>query len=213
MTPIVFCASLVPCASETSEADPICPQRKPFSRLPTATRAVILNTSQVPLAATSTATTGANTAGSTIEETTPSHLTPPRPRATTAEPIRPPNRAWEEDEGRPSSQVTRFHKMPPTRPANTMVRIGTPIRPGIGSPFDPWIATTLLLTVRATSMLRKAPTRLSAADSTTAVLGFRAPVAIEVAIALAVSWKPLVKSKASAVTTTTARMNSACVTA
>ncbi len=32
--------------------------------------------------------------------------------------------------------------------------------------------------------------------------GFSAPVAMEVAIALAVSWKPLVKSKARAVTTT-----------
>ena len=31
MTPIVFCASLVPCASETSEAEPIWPQRKPAS--------------------------------------------------------------------------------------------------------------------------------------------------------------------------------------
>jgi len=31
MTPIVFCASLVPWASETSEALPIWPQRKPFS--------------------------------------------------------------------------------------------------------------------------------------------------------------------------------------
>jgi len=32
MMPIVFCASLVPCASETSEAEPIWPQRNPFSR-------------------------------------------------------------------------------------------------------------------------------------------------------------------------------------
>ena len=31
MTPIVFWASLVPCASETSEALPIWPQRKPWS--------------------------------------------------------------------------------------------------------------------------------------------------------------------------------------
>ena len=33
--------------------------------------------------------------------------------------------------------------------------------------------------------------------------GFSAPVAIEVATALAVSWKPLVKSNANAVTMTT----------
>ena len=42
MTPIVFCASLVPWASETSEALPIWPQRKPLSvkrsATPTVTR-------------------------------------------------------------------------------------------------------------------------------------------------------------------------------
>ncbi len=38
-----------------------------------------------------------------------------------------------------------------------------------------------------TSVDRKAPTRLSTAASSTAVLGFRAPVAMGVAIALAVS--------------------------
>ena len=32
MMPIVFCASLVPWASATSEADPICPTLKPFCR-------------------------------------------------------------------------------------------------------------------------------------------------------------------------------------
>ena len=46
----------------------------------------------------------------------------------------------------------------------------------------------------------------------TAIFGLSAPVAIVVAIALAVSWKPLVKSKPSAVTTTRARMMSAAST-
>ena len=40
----------------------------------------------------------------------------------------------------------------------------------------------------------------------TAVRGFSALVAIEVAMALAVSWKPFVKSNASAVTMTTMTM-------
>ena len=31
ITPMVFCASLVPCASDTSEALPICPHRNPPS--------------------------------------------------------------------------------------------------------------------------------------------------------------------------------------
>ena len=32
MTPIVFCASFVPCARDTIDADPICPIRKPCVR-------------------------------------------------------------------------------------------------------------------------------------------------------------------------------------
>src|SRR4051812_14872523 len=67
-------------------------------------------------------------------------------------------------------------------------------------------------TVRATSTDKKAPTRLRIADRATATLGLRAPVAIEVAIAFAVSWKPLVKSNANAVITTITRMNNASVT-
>ena len=61
-------------------------------------------------------------------------------------------------------------------------------------------------TVFATSVDRNAPTRFKTAASVTAVLGLIAPVAIGVAIALAVSWKPLVKSKNSASTTTSATM-------
>ena len=34
MTPIVCCASLVPCARDTIQADPICPIRKPCLRPP-----------------------------------------------------------------------------------------------------------------------------------------------------------------------------------
>ena len=44
-----------------------------------------------------------------------------------------------------------------------------------------------LATVAATFTDRNAPTRLSAAEIATAVNGFSAPVAMEVAIALAVS--------------------------
>jgi hypothetical protein len=50
--------------------------------------------------------------------------------------------------------------------------------------------------------------RFMSAATPTATRGRSAPVAIEVAIALAVSWKPLVKSKASAATTTMMRSSS-----
>src|SRR5204863_2037200 len=56
--------------------------------------------------------------------------------------------------------------------------------------------------VLATAVDRNAPTMFSTAEIATAIFGRRAPVAIEVAIALAGSWKPLLKSKASAVTIT-----------
>ncbi len=41
ITPMVFCASLVPCASETMEAEPISPSRKPWPRAPSETRRLI----------------------------------------------------------------------------------------------------------------------------------------------------------------------------
>jgi hypothetical protein len=63
--------------------------------------------------------------------------------------------------------------MPPTSPARMITSIGTPIKPGTGAPVDPWIEMILLLTVRATSIERKAPTRFKIADRATATFGFR----------------------------------------
>jgi len=119
-----------------------------------------------------------------------------------AAPIRPPNRAWLELDGRPRSQVIRFQTMAPIRPAKMISGvICTPPSPSRMIPPD---------TVFATSVERKAPTRLSTAARPTATLGRMAPVAIGVAIAFAVSWNPLVKSKtrASVMTSTTIRVKS-----
>ena len=85
------------------------------------------------------------------------------------------------------SQVNKFHKMPPTSPARMITSSGTPIKPGTGAPFAPWIEMILLLTVNATSIDKNAPSRFKTADRSTAALGFSAPVATDVAIALAVS--------------------------
>jgi len=81
-----------------------------------------------------------------------------------------------------------------------------------GVPFDACSLTTALVTVSATSTERKAPTRLRRPERATAIFGRSAPVAMEVAIALAVSWKPLVKSKPRAVTITKTRMTVDSVT-
>src|SRR3954463_6944052 len=69
-----------------------------------------------------------------------------------------------------------------------------------------------LATVAATVMEMKAPTKFSTAAMPTAIFGFSAPVAIVVAIAFAVSWNPLVKSKTSATATTSTTMMSPVLT-
>jgi hypothetical protein len=60
-------------------------------------------------------------------------------------------------------------------------------------------STRPLEMVNATCTDRNAPRRFNTPASSTATRGRRAPVAIDVAIALAVSWKPLVKSNTRAV--------------
>ena len=146
--------------------------------------------------ATRPATSGAQMAGMTTVETTPFQMTPLVPTAASMAPTMPPMSACDELEGMPSSQVSRFQTMPPTSPANTSSRVTRPA------------STNPLAMVAATAVDRKAPTRFSEADRVTATLGLRAPLAMDVAMAFPVSWKPLVKSNASAVITTMIRVNS-----
>ena len=183
MTPMVFCASFVPCARDIRDAVATWPLRKPLCLRSSATGAAMRYTSQVPVADTIAAMTGERTAGTIILESTPIHCTPSKPMATSAEPIRPPNSACDEEEGRPSSQVSTFQRMPPTRPVKTMsISAGPSEVTSIRSRF-----TMPLPTERATSTERKAPTRFRDAERATAVFGFNAPVAMDVAIALPVS--------------------------
>ena len=60
-----------------------------------------------------------------------------------------------------------------------------------------------LPTVLATAVVTNAPARFATAAISTANRGESARVETEVATALAVSWKPFVKSKPSATSTTT----------
>src|SRR3954453_10258263 len=68
-----------------------------------------------------------------------------------------------------------------------------------------------LAIVAATASDRNAPTKFSVAARPTARRGGIARVEIDVATALAVSWKPFVKSKASAVPTTIHRISVSCM--
>src|SRR3984885_12538534 len=123
ITPMVFCASLVPCASETRQADPICPILKPCPRAAWVSERVIRYSDQVPMAATRPAMTGESTAGMTTLDARPCQSTALPPAAAIVEPITPPMSAWEELDGIPNSQVIRFQMMPPASPAATTASV------------------------------------------------------------------------------------------
>ena len=76
-------------------------------------------------------------------------------------------------------QVIRFQVMAPTNAASTTNR---PLRPPVADG-----GTIPFAIVVATAIERNAPRKLSAAEMRTATMGLSAPVAIDVAIALAVS--------------------------
>src|SRR6476619_2643389 len=135
------------------------------------------------------------TAGSRIFDTTTEKFTPATPAPTSTAPISPPKRACDELDGRPNNQVVRFHRMAATNPAKIMVGV---TKASLTMPPE---------MVLATSVDRNAPATFSTAAISTATFGLSAPVATEVAIALAESWKPLVKSKNNAVMITNETRN------
>src|SRR5215218_1268622 len=98
--------------------------------------------------------------------------------------------AWEEDDGRPKYQVARFQAIAPTSPANTIAGV---IRSA---------STMPVAIVAATASEMNAPAKFRIAAMPTASRGDSARVEIDVATTFAVSWKPFVKSNASAVPTT-----------
>src|SRR5918992_351029 len=152
ITPMVFWASLVPCASASSPPDTTCPPRNPLvtgvgRNLPT-----IRYSARIETPPTTNASVGARSAGIITFPTTPSpKKTASGPSATSMAPTTPPIRAWDELDGSPKYQVTRFHAIAPTRPPNTTSR---EIEPG---------STTLLATVAATSSEMNAPAKLRSA--------------------------------------------------
>ncbi|MNN72207.1 hypothetical protein D3C81_1882210 [compost metagenome] len=69
----------------------------------------------------------------------------------------------------------------------------------ISNPFSSKVGSVILPPIfLATPVNIKAPTKFISAAIIIAVRGFKARVETEVAIALAVSWNPLIKSNASA---------------
>jgi hypothetical protein len=115
-------------------------------------------------------------------------LTAEAPAAIKVAPPTPPMRACEELDGMPKYRVSRFQ----ASPAKKTVKVIAPV------------STMPVAMVAATWSDRKAPAKLSPADRATASFGRSAPVAMEGAMAVAVSRNPLVRSNDSAVAMTTA---------
>src|SRR5579863_4539672 len=101
------------------------------------------------------------------------------PEAATTAPQSPPIRAWEELEGNPNHQVSRFQAM-----AATMAQVSTGM-------VATWLSTKPEEMVAATALPQKAPSRFVTAASTMAWRGVNTLVETTVAMELAVSWNPL----------------------
>ena len=110
---------------------------------------------------------------------TPWTLIAPNPAATMVAPSSPPMSAWLDELGRPSHHVMRFQVMAPMSDAATIAWV-------VVSSF-----TRPAPIVLATAVPANAPMKLNAVAMSSACCGRSARVATEVAIALAVSWKPL----------------------
>ena len=190
MIPIVFWASFVPCVKATKPPERSWSRRKMRFTMPGARFRMIQSTRIISAAASSAPITGASNDGMSTLSHSPCHWTTPRPSAATAEPTMPPMSAWLELDGSPTYQVMRFQVIAPTRPARTM-----------SSVMASW-STIPFAIVAATAKDTNAPRKFRIAALMTAVRGESARVETDVAIALAVSWKPFVKSKNNATATT-----------
>jgi len=134
------------------------------------------STANIMIAPRTKPTRGESTIGRMTLSTMLPHCTTP-PLAKRVAPTRPPNSAWDEDDGMPKYQVIRFHTMAPRTPANTTPRLSRPVgRVTRPSP-----------TVFATLAPRWAPTKLPSAAMISATRGVNARVDTEVAMAFAAS--------------------------
>jgi hypothetical protein len=131
--------------------------------------------------------------------TTPLTITELHPVLATAAPTRPPTNVWEELEGSPYHQVTRFQIMAATSAAAITVRL---ITSGFIT-FLPIVVATLRGNTTNAMKLKKAAIL-------TAATGDKTFVETIVAIELAESWNPLMKSKMRTRATTIIR-NVICV--
>lgn len=110
-----------------------------------------------------------------------------------AAPARPPINVCDDDDGKPISHVNKFHIMAARSPEKTTGRKLMPL-------FSRTSTITVFETVSATPnspiiyLAMKNATKLKKADHNTACPGVKTLVETTVAIELAASWKPFIKS-------------------
>src|SRR5215204_5625547 len=185
MTPMVFWASLPPWPRLNAAADNSCRRRNRPSTLAGVDRWKthrLDSMSRNPRAMPNSGDSGMNR----IVFSRLPRSSAPKPALATPAPANPPMRACDEEVGSPSHQVRKFQAMAPASPAKTTASLTT-------------AESTVLPTVLATWVwkTRKAM-KLNRAAQTTASRGVSTRVETTVAIELAASWKPLVKSNTSA---------------
>ena len=123
----------------------------------------------------------------------PAGISEPVPALAMTAPTMPPISACDELDGMPNHQVTTFQAIAPISAPKTTWWSTTP---GSAIPL-PTVAATLRWKMKIATTLKKAA-------KTIACCGFRTPVETTVAIEFAASWKPFMKSNATASATSSA---------
>ena len=179
MIPIVFWASLLPWLNAIHAAESTWRRRKTRLSLAGCARRKTLKMSAISSSPTVKPMIGDATSGRSTLPTMPSTCHAPNPAEMKAAPSSPPISAWLDDDGIPRRQVSRFQMMAPTSAA------------AITDCDSTFVSMSPDPTVRATAVPVSAPKKFATALIAIAQLGFRARVLTLVAMALAVSWKPL----------------------
>ena len=185
----VFCASFDPWPRLNAAADTSWSRRnRPFTRVGDHRRK-IHRTAHIVTNPSASPSIGETTMKiATLRR--PDTMTADGPATTIAAPTKPPMSACEEEVGRPSHQVRRFHVTAPISAASTTS--------GVAS--SGWMMPLAMVLATCTPNMAKAM-KLKNDAQMTAIRGDKARVLTTVAIELAASWNPLLKSKNSATRT------------